>query len=116
VALKVSRRCSLRRRTRPGLLGLWFQAAEGAKFWLAVLTELKQRGVQDVLVNRGAPPPDPQDDQARGRFPTEEAARKLIYLSIINAQEELEDHLQPKRSPDLVQNPLRRPTALIHRE
>lgn len=32
------------------VLGLWFQASEGAKFWLAVLTELKQRGVQDVLV------------------------------------------------------------------
>jgi putative transposase len=32
------------------VLGLWFQAAEGAKFWLSVLTELKQRGVQDVLI------------------------------------------------------------------
>lgn len=32
------------------VLGIWFQASEGAKFWLAVLTELKQRGVQDVLV------------------------------------------------------------------
>ncbi len=32
------------------VLGLWFQASEGAKFWLAVLNELKQRGVQDVLV------------------------------------------------------------------
>ena len=32
------------------VLGLWFQQAEGAKFWLAVLSELKQRGVQDVLV------------------------------------------------------------------
>ena len=32
------------------VLGLWFQQAEGAKFWLAVLTELKQRGVQDVLI------------------------------------------------------------------
>jgi putative transposase len=32
------------------VLGLWFQATEGAKFWLSVLTELKQRGVQDVLV------------------------------------------------------------------
>ncbi|MBA2766218.1 MAG: IS256 family transposase [Solirubrobacterales bacterium] len=31
-------------------LGMWFQATEGAKFWLGVLTELKQRGVQDVLV------------------------------------------------------------------
>ena len=32
------------------VLGLWFQRSEGAKFWLAVLNELKQRGVQDVLV------------------------------------------------------------------
>ena len=32
------------------VLGLWFQSAEGAKFWLAVLNELKQRGVQDVLI------------------------------------------------------------------
>jgi putative transposase len=32
------------------VLGLWFQAREGAKFWLAVLHELKQRGVQDVLI------------------------------------------------------------------
>ena len=27
------------------MLGLWFQETEGAKFWLQVLTELKQRGV-----------------------------------------------------------------------
>jgi putative transposase len=32
------------------VLGLWFQRSEGAKFWLAVLNELKQRGVQDVLI------------------------------------------------------------------
>jgi len=32
------------------VLGLWFQRSEGAKFWLAVLTELKQRGVGDVLI------------------------------------------------------------------
>jgi putative transposase len=32
------------------VLGLWFQQTEGAKFWLAVLNELKQRGVQDVLI------------------------------------------------------------------
>jgi hypothetical protein len=29
---------------------MWFQEAEGAKFWLQVLNELKQRGVQDVLI------------------------------------------------------------------
>jgi len=32
------------------VLGLWFQQTEGAKFWLAVLNELRQRGVRDVLV------------------------------------------------------------------
>jgi putative transposase len=32
------------------VLGMWFQRTEGAKFWLAVLTELKTRGLQDVLV------------------------------------------------------------------
>jgi transposase-like protein len=32
------------------VLGLWIQQTEGAKFWMSVLTELKQRGVQDVLI------------------------------------------------------------------
>ena len=32
------------------VLGIWFQETEGAKFWMQVLTELKQRGVQDILI------------------------------------------------------------------
>src|SRR5215217_4382787 len=32
------------------VLGIWFQRSEGAKFWLQVLTDLKTRGVQDVLI------------------------------------------------------------------
>lgn len=32
------------------VLGLWLAEHEGAKFWLAVLTELRQRGVQDIYV------------------------------------------------------------------
>jgi putative transposase len=32
------------------VLGIWFQRTEGAKFWLQVLTDLKTRGVHDVLV------------------------------------------------------------------
>ena len=32
------------------LLGLWFVENEGAKFWLNVLTELKNRGVEDILI------------------------------------------------------------------
>ncbi len=32
------------------LLGLWISENEGAKFWLAVLTELQNRGVKDILI------------------------------------------------------------------
>jgi putative transposase len=32
------------------VLGMWFQETEGAKFWMQVLSELKQRGVQDILI------------------------------------------------------------------
>jgi putative transposase len=32
------------------VLGMWFQGTEGAKFWMQILTELKQRGVQDILI------------------------------------------------------------------
>ncbi len=32
------------------VLGLWCNATEGAKFWLSVLTELKNRGVANVLI------------------------------------------------------------------
>ncbi|HEV2601204.1 MAG TPA: IS256 family transposase [Candidatus Babeliales bacterium] len=32
------------------LLGIWISVNEGAKFWLNVLTELKNRGVEDILV------------------------------------------------------------------
>ena len=31
-------------------LGLWIEGSEGAKFWLKVITELKNRGVQDILI------------------------------------------------------------------
>jgi putative transposase len=32
------------------LLGLWVGETEGAKFWLNVLTELRNRGVRDILI------------------------------------------------------------------
>lgn len=32
------------------LLGLWLAETEGARFWLSVLTELKNRGLQDILI------------------------------------------------------------------
>lgn len=35
---------------RKELLGMWLAENEGAKFWLSVLTELKNRGLQDILI------------------------------------------------------------------
>lgn len=32
------------------VLGLWMAQTEGAKFWLQVVTELKNRGVQDIFI------------------------------------------------------------------
>lgn len=32
------------------LLGLWLSVNEGARFWLGILTELKNRGLEDILI------------------------------------------------------------------
>ncbi len=32
------------------LLGMWLAQTEGAKFWLSVLSELKTRGLNDILI------------------------------------------------------------------
>ena len=32
------------------LLGMWLSENEGAKFWLGILTELKNRGLEDILI------------------------------------------------------------------
>ncbi|MDP0971980.1 transposase, partial [Klebsiella pneumoniae] len=31
------------------ILGLWIENTEGAKFWMKVFTDLKTRGVNDIL-------------------------------------------------------------------
>ncbi|MGH9782236.1 MAG: IS256 family transposase [Candidatus Acidiferrales bacterium] len=35
---------------RKEVLGLWTSASEGAKFWLSILTELRNRGVKDIFI------------------------------------------------------------------
>ena len=32
------------------VLGLWIEQTEGSKFWLQILTELKNRGLEDILI------------------------------------------------------------------
>lgn len=35
---------------KKNVLGLWMSSKEGAKFWLHVLTELRNRGVEDIMI------------------------------------------------------------------
>ena len=54
---------------------LWIEQTEGAKFWLRVMNELKNRGVQDILLDgvgfpeargsRPGPPDPPFHDHGR---------------------------------------------------
>lgn len=46
VYLAIGLRCCGRKE----ILGLWIEQAEGAKFWMRVMTELKGRGVEDILI------------------------------------------------------------------
>ena len=32
------------------VLGIWIDESEGAKFWLSILTELRNRGIEDILI------------------------------------------------------------------
>jgi transposase-like protein len=35
---------------REDVLGIWIEQTEGAKFWLRVMTEIRSRGVNDILI------------------------------------------------------------------
>ena len=74
------------------LLGLWIAENEGAKFWLNVLTELQNRGVKDIrkaiyttnaieslnsVIRKAI--------KKRKLFPTDDSAKKVIYLAIQDA-------------------------------
>jgi putative transposase len=61
------------------VLGLWVGESEGAKFWLRVFTELKNRGVQDVFIAcvdglKGMP------DAIKAVFPEAEIQLCIIHL------------------------------------
>src|SRR6201981_1785260 len=46
VYLAIGLRCSGHKE----ILGIWIEQTEGAKFWLRVMSELRNRGVQDILI------------------------------------------------------------------
>jgi putative transposase len=61
------------------VLGMWTSANEGAKFWLQVLTDLRNRGVQDIFIAcvdglRGFP------DAIQTVFPKTEVQLCIVHL------------------------------------
>src|SRR5437773_884051 len=46
VYLAIGMRCSGHKE----ILGIWIEQTEGAKFWLRVMTEIRNRGTHDVLI------------------------------------------------------------------
>ena len=61
------------------ILGIWIGEAEGAKYWLSVITELKNRGVQDILIAcldgiKGVP------DAINSVFPNTEIQLCIVHM------------------------------------
>jgi transposase-like protein len=61
------------------VLGLWIAETEGAKFWMGVLNELKNRGVQDILIAcmdglTGFP------DAVRAVYPATHIQRCIVHM------------------------------------
>ncbi len=64
---------------RRDILGIWIGEHEGARFWLNVFTELKQRGVHDIFITcidglKGVP------DAVRSVFPKTEVQLCIVHM------------------------------------
>ena len=84
------------------ILGIWIEQTEGAKFWLRVMNELKNRGVADILIAvvdgrriiyttnaiEALNSKLRRAVRTRGHFPGDDAAMKLLYLVLNNAAQE----------------------------
>jgi transposase-like protein len=61
---------------------------EGAKYWLRVLSEIKNRGIRTVICTTNAIESINsrlrRAVSARGHFPTEQAALRCLHLAIMN--------------------------------
>jgi transposase-like protein len=97
VYLAIGVRCSGQKE----ILGLRIEQSEGATFWLWVMTELKNRGTQDILIAvvdglKGFPEAIesvfPQADQVIPFFAFAPAVRKIIYTT--NAIESLHSQVR----------------------
>ena len=61
------------------LLGLWIDQAKGAAFWLRVLHELKNRGIQDILI-AAVDGPSGFPEAIRTVFPKTEIQLCIVHM------------------------------------
>jgi putative transposase len=61
------------------LLGLWIDQSEGAKFWLGIMSELKNRGVHDILI-AGVDGLSGFPDAIRAVYPTTEVQLCIVHV------------------------------------
>lgn len=78
------------------VLGLWLAQTEGAKFWLQVVTELRNRGVQDIFIAcvdglKGLP------DAIEAVFP-----KAVVQLCIVHMVRHSLNYVSWKRRPKVV--------------
>ena len=83
-----------------------FKPTEGAKFWMQVLTDLKQRGVQDILIAcvdglKGFP------EAIEAIFPQTTVQTCIVHLI---------RHIAEVRSPPAIRRRRQRPQADLHRD
>jgi transposase-like protein len=89
------------------VLGLWIEQTEGAPFWLRVMTELKSRGVQDILITlidglTGFP------DAIHAVFPQAQIHHCVVHL--VRRSLGYVPHRERKRVADELRNIYRAPT------
>jgi putative transposase len=80
------------------ILGIWIGEHEGARFWLGVFTELRQRGVQDIFITcidglKGVP------NAVRSVFP-----RTEVQLCIVHMIRNSMKHVSSSRLKEFVQD------------
>jgi putative transposase len=83
---------------RRDILGIWIGENEGARFWLGVFNELKQRGVRDIFITcidglKGVP------DAIRSVFPKTEVQLCIVHM-IRNSMK----HVASSRLKEFVQD------------
>ncbi|MBV9685405.1 MAG: transposase [Solirubrobacterales bacterium] len=106
-------------------LGIWWREVEGAKFWLAVLNDLHQRGVRSCpcpklcarrstpRIRSGDAPPGPQSDQDPRPLPRRAGRHQADLAGDPASRNQMALGTRLDKRPTSAQDPLRRPNPRL---